>query len=109
MQPASDVPRTPARIVVAGPQVRTDASAHLQPRPARDVADLVLINVWGTDVDLLFATGGCELDVTTLRVASHAEALRFVAALVTVYHERAGSPLSTEWVRVRPTRDRTTL
>lgn len=108
MQPATSQPLAPAQLSVAegNLHLQSDASATtVQPCQALD--RLAQIDVWATDVDLLFFETANSLALTTLRFPSDDAAQAFLTRLIESYERRIGTRFPQDWLHLHKSRDRT--
>lgn len=108
MQPATSQPIAPAQLSVA------DGDLHLQSaassaaaHPRQALERLAQIDVWATDIDLLFFESPDSLALTTLRFPGEDAAQAFLTRLVESYERRVGTRFPQDWLRVHQSRDRT--
>lgn len=108
MQPATSQPIAPAQLSMADRHLDLQSAAppfDLQPRQALD--RLAQIDVWATDIDLLFFESANSLALTTLRFPSDDAAQTFLTRLIESYERAVGTRFPQDWLRVHQSRDRT--
>ena len=108
MQPATSQPIAPAQLSVADgdlhlQSVASSATAH----PRQALERLAQIDVWATDIDLLFFESANSLALTTLRFPGEDAAQAFLTSLFESYELRLGTRFPQDWLRVHKSRDRT--
>lgn len=107
MQPATSQPIAPAQLSVADGDLHLQSDASpttVQPRQALD--RFAQIDVWGSDIDLLFFETANSLALTTLRFPSDDAAHTFVTRLIESYERRIGTRFPQDWLHLHKSRDR---
>lgn len=107
MQPASSQPIAAAELAVIDGQLQVISDAPPDVMPAQQQLErLAQIDVWGTDVDLLFVEAGTSLALTTLRFPADDQIELFLTNIVGAYEKSVGTTFPNAWLCVHESRDR---
>ena len=119
LQPATTRPVAPSEVTVHAGHVeircapdgpdRADARTADRwdaavPAAQQDLRRLAQIDVWGTDVDLLFVDSDSSLALTTLRLVGQEALEQFLRSVLTAYRAYVGSPFPPTWLLRHPPR-----
>lgn len=95
---------TPGRVSLRSGRLNFQGERPAQGNPVeeQDMARLVQIDRWGSDVQMLFVLTMNSLDLVRLRFVSHDTAGRFVQQVQDSYRASTGDPFPGAWLQQHP-------